>query len=802
MDRTELRWRMQTRGRTLIDRCRTQLTPPRWNRGDLLEALDPSPAMRASREALQAGDWLLAHRELSRHFVEAPQRFVIGADTKSKVTGTVRSDFPGSPAHAIARAERLLAGEYDLLGYRGLRFDDSTSTTIDWHLDPVHGRRPPQTFWSTIPYLAPECGDHKIIWELNRHQHWLTLGRAFWLTDDRRYRERFVSELDSWLVANPPLVGINWSSMLELALRSLSWIWALHFFVEDPSAVDAGAPPDSRPWTLDLMLAIDRQLNQIERNLSRYFSPNTHLLGEGLALYVSGAVLPELAASRRRQEVGLHVLLTEIDRQIAKDGGHLERSTHYHRYTLDFYMLALAVARITNDPAADTFAEAVSRLGFAARVLADDQGRLPHIGDDDGGMLMPMTGRSADDVVDSLAIAASLVNRPELAVGRGPEEVHWMLSHPEATAASTPGLPSPAAFIGSVALADTGYYVSRTASGDHLVIDGGAHGYQNAGHAHADALSITFSVGGLPLLIDAGTGCYTTNPAVRDRFRSTALHNTLTIDDRPQSIPNGPFHWSHIANGSVRRWRTHQRFDYFDGTHDGFGPLAHRRCVLSLHDDLLIVADLVDGPGVPSAATYWQMDPRWTLEIGSANAVFTQGQRIVTLTVSQGAIESFFADTESGLGWHSPVYGRIEGTTTLRVSRRDATPFWMVSVFGLDPHNAVTGVQILPARRSGLSLALRIGRVGSTDELSIADPASPVDRIGDMCTDAAMLFHRRSRSQGVECVALVDGSAIHTAGPQPFDLDLPHRVPTFFAADVHRPLPFTEDRPCAALPVS
>ena len=43
-------------------------------------------------------------------------------------------------------------------------------------MDPVHARRVPRQFWSTVPYLDPECGDHKIIWELNRHQHWLVLG--------------------------------------------------------------------------------------------------------------------------------------------------------------------------------------------------------------------------------------------------------------------------------------------------------------------------------------------------------------------------------------------------------------------------------------------------------------------------------------------------------------------------------------------------------------------------------------------------------------------------------------------------
>ena len=183
-----------------------------------------------------------------------------------------------------------------------------------------------------MPYLRPECGDHKVIWELNRHQHWLVLGRAYWLTGDRRYRTAVARELASWMDANPPLVGINWASMLELAFRSISWVWAAHFF--------AGDPDDDTPWLVDLVVALDRQLVQIERNLSYYFSPNTHLLGEALALYVCGRTLPWLAAAARYERIGRTVLLNEISRQIAGDGGHRERSAHYHRYTLDFYLLA------------------------------------------------------------------------------------------------------------------------------------------------------------------------------------------------------------------------------------------------------------------------------------------------------------------------------------------------------------------------------------------------------------------------------------------------------------------------------
>src|SRR5204863_1265161 len=144
----------------------------------------------------------------------------------------------------------------------------------------------------------------------------------------------------------------------------------------------------------DFLLAIDRQLRHVEHHLSYYFSPNTHLTGEALALYVAGHALPELAASERWVATGRHILLKEIDRQILPDGGHAERSTHYQRYTLDFYLLALLTARRTGDAgAARRFTTGVSRLADFTPAMADHDGRLPLIGDDDGGMLWPMRGR-------------------------------------------------------------------------------------------------------------------------------------------------------------------------------------------------------------------------------------------------------------------------------------------------------------------------------------------------------------------------------------------------------------------------
>ncbi len=106
---------------------------------------------------------------------------------------------------------------------------------------------------------------------------------------------------------------------------------------------------------------------------------------------------------------------------------HAELSAHYHRYSTDFYLLALNVARITGDAArTSNFAHAALRQSRALRLLADDNGRLPLIGDDDGGQLFPICGRPVIDCTDTLATAAVLLDEPSLALAEPPEETWWM----------------------------------------------------------------------------------------------------------------------------------------------------------------------------------------------------------------------------------------------------------------------------------------------------------------------------------------------------------------------------------------
>jgi len=216
---------------------------------------------------------------------------------------------PEARARALLAAQSIRRNHFDLLGYRGLFFGNP----VDWHLDPISGRRAPLQHWSRIDPLDPGvAGDSKVVWELNRHQWLVRLGQAFRLTGDEHLAESFARHARDWIRANPPGIGINWASSLEASLRLIAWCWALCLFR------DSGAL-DSRLF-MDLLAGIRAHAAHVERYLSRTFSPNTHLTGEALGLFYAGTLFPDLRAAGRWRRLGARLLLEESERQILPDG--------------------------------------------------------------------------------------------------------------------------------------------------------------------------------------------------------------------------------------------------------------------------------------------------------------------------------------------------------------------------------------------------------------------------------------------------------------------------------------------------
>lgn len=523
-----------------------------------------------------------------------------------------RSEFGEEAAGAIiGAADKVRGGRFDLLGFRDLDF----GTPVDWHYEPLSDKQSPLKHWKQFDELETrETGDKKIIWELNRHQHFFTLGVAYRLTGDEDYARTFAAQLEDWMEQNPPGIGINWFSSLEVALRTMSWLWAFQFF------------RGSEALTVDLLRTAFKYLllhgRHLEKYLSTYYSPNTHLTGEALGLYYLGTQLSFFERAEFWRELGEEILLGELDRQVHPDGVYFEQSTWYQRYTADFYLQFVVLRGLQEEPPdpddrEKLYAGTQSLLDFMMHATRPD-GTTPLIGDDDGGRCLPLTGGDPSDFRGSLAVGSVLFKRGDYryVAGEVAPEVLWLLGTvgmemfdlltPEEPAAESKAFP------------EGGYYVMRdgwTDKDNFMLVDAGDIGALKGGHGHADTLAFELAVGGRPVLVDSGTYTYHKSKELRDYFRSATAHNTLTIDEQSSSVCGGKFDWDATARPVLRKWISEARFDFFEAGHDGYrrlesSPAEVTRSILFLKNDYWIMRDFVKTAGEHEYQLNFHFDAR------------------------------------------------------------------------------------------------------------------------------------------------------------------------------------------------
>jgi len=589
----------------------------------------------------------------------APARFfegVVDEATPRHIGQRMRESYD----ETVAVADAACQLRFDLLGHRGLTFGDP----VDWHLDPIAGRRAPCVHWSRLNPLDPaSVGDSKVIWELNRHQWLVRLGAAYRLTGDERYAETFAANVRAWMRANPPGVGINWTSSLEAALRLISWCWALFLF--------RGSKALSEELFVEMLGSIQVHASRVEKYLSYYFAPNTHLTGEALGLFYAGTVFPELRPARRWRALGARILIEQLERQVLPDGVYFEQSTCYQRYTVETYLHFMILANQNGVAIPPTVGERVQRLVDVLVALRNPDGSIPSIGDADGGWLLQLATRAPDDFRGIFSTAAVLFGRQDYAWaarGLAPETV-WLLGADGVKAFD--GLrPAPPGAPASRLFADGGIVVMRSGwdEGAHqLIFDVGPLGCPfSAGHGHADLLSIQCSVFGQPCLVDAGTYGYAAEPRWRDFFRGTTAHSTVVVDGLGQAIPAGPFKWDARPRARLHRWQSTEAFDCAEASHEAYSrlgdPVVHRRRVVFVKPGYWAVVDVLDGRAEHAVGLRFQFAPI-EVTVGPdlwARARVSEGRGLLIKPFAAVSLkgEVHEGDLAPIQGWISPEYGR------------------------------------------------------------------------------------------------------------------------------------------------
>ena len=630
---------------------------------------------RARQEASKRLDVTLSKigvqlgRDGLRSTSSLPGKFFFSTNEISQRIGLLRERLPHEAQEIVAEANEICRHHFRFLGYRDLDYGPE----IDWHLDAVHGLRSPLIPWFKINFLDfAAIGDHKVTWELSRHQHLVTLAKAWLLTGRATYAQEILAQWYSWRRANPYPLGVNWASSLEVAFRSLSWIWLLHLPAECPVV-----PPSFRD---DLVRGLALNGRHIERYLSTYFSPNTHLLGEAVALFFIGTLCPQISAAERWKKNGWKIIQEEITRQVRPDGVYFEQSLYYHVYALDLFLHARLLASRNGMEIPAGFDLALQKMLAVIQALAQDA-PPDGFGDDDGGRVFNPRRNRAEHMTDPLAIGAALFQDKSLRSSATlTEEAIWLVG--EQALASTANPSNSRSGVLSKPFHDGGLYLAGSSEPflQQMVIDAGPQGTGRSGHGHADALSVKLAFGGRCWLVDAGTYCYIGPGNDRNIFRGTRAHNTLAVDDLDQAEAAGPFAWSSIPDTQVELWNVGRTFTLFAGSHSGYerlpDPVRHRRFVFHLNGSFWLVRDVAEGKGSHLIETSWHFAPEAEVSRRSNNFIATSpsdgrdaSKRVALVPVADARWKSELVSEHV-----SPAYGAKLTAPVVRCSARVGLP--------------------------------------------------------------------------------------------------------------------------------
>jgi hypothetical protein len=595
----------------------------------------------------------LSSSDLLKHFRERESpAFFLGFEASVFTTQRQRDLFPEETERLIECAQLITKDHrWPLLGFGAQDF----GAPINWHRDPLSGRIWPLDYHADVPLWQNDGSDIRVLWELNRLGHLVTLGCAYTLTKEEKVASEFFAQVESWRQQNPVGRGGNWSCAMEVALRAINLLAAFSLFRSSREMSEARL--------LMLLTMFDQHGAHIRRNLEfSHLSTSNHYLSDVAGLLWLGIMLPELSAAKEWRGWALAELLREMDKQILPDGADYEASTGYHCFVLELFLYSFILCRANKIPIAEKYWRKLHAMLVYLRGMLRPDGLMPLIGDTDGGQVLPIVSRGANDRSYLLALGATVFKDSQFKLPsfEAQSQLLWLLG--EEGLRTYKQLPNSNEETSSQAFPDTGTYVLRHDDLFLLFNANAARFGRPVSHRHNDALSIEVAACGRAFIVDPGTYVYTADMNERHLFRSTAYHSTVQIDDIEQSTirEDAPFVGGGEAHVRVSSWASTPAHDRIVATHSGYErlaePVKHQRTITFYKPDRWwLVADEITGRGEHELASRFHFDAGLEVSLLENNNVIARDERsgasliVCSLDLSKAAkLEAQFTSRHYG----------------------------------------------------------------------------------------------------------------------------------------------------------
>ena len=316
----------------------------------------------------------------------------------------------------------VMCHEFDILG-TGLY---SWGNPINWSQDVRSGYQWPKKYYKKLLHgslTGVNSSDIKIPWEVSRFQHLTLLAKAYVVTNEEKYAEEAVAQIDQWMSHNSWCYGVNWVCAMEVSIRACNWIWAWQIFKE------------SSAWSNDFherfVAGIWQHGYFIMNNLEDKGGIRTnHYLSDVVGLFFIGTMFPCFKQSEQWKEFGLDQIIASMDEMVYEDGVGFENSTGYHRLVTELFLFTAVLAKKNKISLPINYLQRLELMLEYILYCTRPDGRMPMVGDADDGRLFILADNSSWDRWDFrylLSIGSELFDRADFKLFDDLDEsVQWI----------------------------------------------------------------------------------------------------------------------------------------------------------------------------------------------------------------------------------------------------------------------------------------------------------------------------------------------------------------------------------------
>lgn len=501
---------------------------------------------------------------------------------KNKIKNYYDNDFL-LKKEIIEDAEQILDHKFDLLG-SGLVY---LGENIEWNKDFKSNFIWKNKFYKDIKIVdLNNNADVKIPWELSRFQHLFTLGKAYWITDDKKYYLEAKKEIEDWINKNPIYMSINWTCAMDVAIRAVNWIFFYFHFKE----------------LIDMdKLFLDKFNNSLFQhgeyiylNLEKGIGYlNNHYISDLTGLLYLGIYFKDLNFYKVKNWI--QYAQKEIEKEMFiqnnDDGTNYETSTSYHRLVTELMFFSTIIAKKNNIYFSENLLNRLEKMFEFLSKIIKSNGKIPMIGDVDNGRLLIISNYykwEVNDIRSLLSLGGEFFKNINLKKSgtRKKEEKLWIFNSLNEYTEEY--------FSYSQHFINGGYYKLQNKNIYCLIRCGELSCKGEGGHSHNDQLSFELNVNGEDFFIDPGTGVYTSDKNIRNLFRSTKMHNTVSLEN----IEQNNFQENELFEMREETFSKCLNIEdnYFEGEHIGYlkkAGVIHKRKIL-LEENKLIIEDFIE----------------------------------------------------------------------------------------------------------------------------------------------------------------------------------------------------------------